>query len=274
MQNTAIMSGEGPAVGGMLARWRKLRRMSQLDLALEAGVSAKHLSFLETGRSRPSREMVLALAAVLDVPLRQQNALLLAAGFAPAWRQSELGAPELAEVNRALDFILAQQEPFPAFVVDRRWNLLRANDAAVRMTTFLLGSAPSGPVNLAEAILSPDALRPYIVDWEASALYLIPGVQADALADGAPETAALLQRLLAYPGVPSLSQSALIEQSHGPVLTVHFRKGDTALRLFTTIATLGTPQDVTLQEIRIECFFPADEATRKLFATWASHARN
>jgi transcriptional regulator with XRE-family HTH domain len=269
MRNTALATLEGTGIGDMLARWRKLRRLSQLDLALAAGISAKHLSFLETGRSRPSREMVLALATTLDVPLRQQNALLLAAGFAPAWRESDLAAPELAQVNHALDYMLAQQEPFPALVVDRRWNLLRANAGAVSLTAFLLGAAPEGPVNLAEAMLSPDALRPYIVDWEAAALYLIRGVQADATADGTAETAALLQRLLAFPDVPRLSRVLPLERMPEPVLIVEFRKSATSLRLFTTIATLGTPHDVTLQEIRIECFFPADAATRRIFQDWA-----
>ncbi|HUN50435.1 MAG TPA: helix-turn-helix transcriptional regulator [Candidatus Sulfotelmatobacter sp.] len=272
MGNSALSEAEGTAIGDMLARWRKQRRLSQLDLALTAGISAKHLSFLETGRSRPSRDMVLALATALDVPLRQQNALLLAAGFAPAWRESDLAAPELAQVNHALDHMLAQQEPFPALVVDRRWNLLRANAGAVRLTAFLLGAAPEGPVNLAEAMVSPDGLRPYIVDWQAAALHLIRGVQADALADGTAETAALLKRLLAYPGVPSLSSLPPVQPMPEPVLIVEFRKGDTALRLFTTIATLGTPHDVTLQEIRIECFFPADAATRQVFLDWAAAA--
>jgi hypothetical protein len=156
--------------------------------------------------------MVLRLAAALDVPLRQQNMLLLAAGYAPIWRESDLAAPELAQVNNALDYMLAQQEPFPAFVVDRRWTLLRANAGARRLTEFLSGSAPanpapSGPVNLADGLVSPDGLRPLIVNWEEVALYFIRGVQADAVADGTPETAQLLKRLLAYPGVPALSQA-------------------------------------------------------------------
>src|SRR5262245_63478611 len=154
--------------GSGLRWWRERRGFSQLDLPGVAETTQRHLSFLESGRASPSREMVLRLAAVLDLPLRQQNALLLAAGFAPAWRESELSAPELAQVNSALDYMLAQQEPYPAFVVDRRWTLLRANAGAGRLVEFLTGPAPARvpatgePANLAVALVSPEGLRPFI----------------------------------------------------------------------------------------------------------------
>lgn len=258
------------AFGPRLRWWRTHRGQSQLDLAGVAEISQRHLSFLESGRTAPSRDMVLRLAAALDVPLRQQNALLLAAGFAPMWRESTLAAPELAQVMRALDHMLEQQEPYPAFVVDRRWNLLRANRGALGMTEFLLGppADPAAPVNLADALMSPAALRPLIVNWEEVALYFLRGVQADALADGTAETADLLRRLSTYPDAAPLARK-LPAEPHGPVLTIHFRKGDTSLRLFTTIATLGTAHDVTLQEIRIESFFPADAASAALMREWA-----
>jgi transcriptional regulator with XRE-family HTH domain len=267
------MAQAGEQFGGRLRRWRERRGLSQLDLALVADSSQRHLSFLESGRTRPSRDIILRLAAALDVPLRDQNALLLAAGFAPVWPARDLAAPELAPVTHALDLILAQQEPFPALVVDRRWNLLRANPAAQRLVAFLSGPAPAdpsaGPVSLADALMAPGVLRSSTVNWDEVALYFIRSVQADALADGAPETASLLQRLLAYPGVPGLAQLPE-ETPQAPVLTVWFRKDDVSLRLFTTIATLGTPHDVTLQEIRIECFFPIDDATRTVFRQWAN----
>ncbi len=260
--------------GARLRWWRGRRNLSQLDLAGAARTTQRHLSFLESGRTAPSRTMVLRLADALDVPLRQQNALLLAAGFAPAWRERDLAAPEMAEVNRALQFMLDQQEPYPAFVVDRRWNLLRANAGAGRLVEFLLGPAPppapgAPPPNLAEALLG--ALRPFIVNWEDTARFFLRGVQADAAADGTAETAALLERLLAFPDLPALYEGLAPEEATAPVLAMDFRKGETSFRLFTTIATLGTPLDVTLQEIRVECFFPADEASGELFRRWAAH---
>lgn len=259
-----------PTFGAHLRIWRERRSLSQLDLAGAAETSQRHVSFLESGRTRPSREMVLRLAATLDVPLRQQNAMLLAAGYAPVWRESALSAPELANVNRALDHMLDQQEPFPALVVDRHWNLLRANSGAARLTAFLTGPAPadpapSGAVNIAEWLISPTGLRPLIINWQEVALHFLRGVQADALADQSAETAELLKRLLAMPGVPDLSRAPTIETAPEPVLSMQFLRNGTSLHLFTTIATLGTPQDVTLQEIRVECFFPADDATAAWF---------
>jgi transcriptional regulator with XRE-family HTH domain len=252
--------------------WRERRGLSQLALAMTAEVSQRHLSFLEVGRTAPSREMVLRLAATLDLPLRQQNALLLAAGFAPVWRESAFAAPELAVVNRALDYMLEQQEPYPAFV-DRRWNLLRLNKGGQRLVGYLTDTPPAeadpaNPINLADALMAPDALRPLIGNWREVALYFLRGVQADALADGTDETAALLERLLAYPDTPRISEAPSIDEVQGPVLAIHFAKGGTSLRLFTTLATLGTPQDVTAQEIRIECFFPADAASAEVFRQW------
>jgi transcriptional regulator with XRE-family HTH domain len=269
------MDAAGSSFGTGLRWWRQRRGLSQLDLASAADTTQRHLSFLESGRAGPSREMILRLAAVLDLPLRQQNVLLLAAGFAPAWRESDLSAPELAQVNRALDYMLAQQEPFPAFVVDRRWNLLRANRGAGRLVEFLTGPAPAAaaaptePVNLAIALVSPAGLRPCIVNWEAVALYFLRGVQADAIADGTRETADLLARLLAFPDLPALSQLPNPAETRAPVLSIHFRRQETSLRLFTTIATLGTPHDVTLQEMRVECFFPMDDPTAQIFRDWA-----
>src|SRR5215510_6764125 len=198
--------------GSGLRWWRERRGFSQLDLAGAAETTQRHVSFLESGRAGPSPEMILRLATVLDIPLRQQNALLLAAGFAPAWRESDLSAPELAQVSGALDYMLAQQEPYPAFVVDRRWNLLRANAGAGRFVEFLTGPAParpapSEPVNLAVALVSPDGLRPFIVNWQEVAQYFLRGVQADAIADGTRETAELLRKLLAFPDLPALSRN-------------------------------------------------------------------
>jgi len=254
--------------------WRAHRGLSQLALAGRAGVSQRHLSFLELGRAAPSRAMVDRLAAALDIPLRQHNALRLAAGFAPRWRQRDLAAPDMAGVAGALDHMLAQQEPYPAVVVDRHWNLLRSNAAAVRLVEFLVGPiAPGTKINLADALVAPDVLRPNLANWAEVVRHFIRSVEADAAADGLVETAALLDRLLGYRGVRAALRLAADKADAGPVLAMHFRKADTSLRLFTTIATLGTPQDVTLQELRIECFFPMDNATAKLLQGWAKAPR-
>lgn len=261
---SAVRNGR-PAFGEQLRWWRKRRGLSQLEFAIAAGISQRHLSFLETSRAAPSQPMVLALAAALNLSFRQQNALLAAAGFATLWKEGRLGAPELAQVDRALDYILAQQEPFPAFVVDRHWNLRRANRGAVRLVEFLLGAVPTDDVNLAEALVSPAVLRPFVVNWEEVTLHFVRGVQADAIADHSPASRSLLARLCAYDGVAALMQAAAVEDGLRPLLPIHLRKGETSLQLFTTIATLGTPQDITVQEIRVESFFPMDEATATFF---------
>ena len=254
-----------------LREWRQRRGWSQLDLAGRADISQRHLSFLELGRAAPSRDMVLRLAATLDIPLRQHNALLLAAGFAPVWRETDLGAPELADVRHALDHILSQQEPFPAVAVDRHWNLLQANDGAVRLVEFLVGPlAPGTKINLADALVGPDVLRPFLLNWQEVVRYFIRSVEADAAADGRAETTALLERLLAYEGVRPLLKGATPADASGPVLPMHFSKGQVSLQLFTTIATLGTPQDITLQELRIESFFPMNRESALVLRGWAA----
>lgn len=251
--------------------WRQHRGLSQLDLAGRAEISQRHLSFMELGRASPSPEMVMRLADALDVPLRQHNTLLLAAGFAPVWRQTDLAAPELSQVRSALDYMMAQQEPFPAVAVDRHWNLLKSNSGAVRLVEFLVGPlAHDTPINLADALVAPDVLRPFLLNWADVVRYFIRSVEADAAADGTPETAALLERLLAYEGVRSAVKAPTAELAITPVLHMHFRKGNTALRLFTTIATLGTPQDITLQELRVECFFPMDDETTNVLRAWCA----
>ena len=254
---------------GSLRWWRRHRGLSQLDLAVRTEISQRHLSFLELGRASPSRDMVMRLAIALDVPLRQHNALLIAAGFAPVWRQTNLAAPELGEISRALDYMLAQQEPFPAVAVDRHWNLLRSNSGAVRLVEFLVGPlAPDTPINLADALVAPDVLRPHLLNWADVVRYFVRSVEADAAADGTSETATLHERLLAYEGVRAAVNAVPTDLAATPVLPMHFRKGNTSLRLFTTVATLGTPQDITAQELRIECFFPMDEETARVLRGW------
>jgi transcriptional regulator with XRE-family HTH domain len=269
------MTGKGtveitaPTFGDVLRRWRLARGMSQLTLATEAEISSRHLSFLETGRAHPSREMVLLLAGVLDVPLREQNVLLTAAGFAPVYRETALGAPELQQVRRALGFMLAQQEPYPALVVDQHWNLLMQNQAAGRVLGLFLDAKAvaqvPGPPNVVRMTFHPRGLRPSITNWEAIAGPLIQQIHRAAVG-GVPDegTRRLLEEILAYPGVPARWRTPDPRAQSSPLMPLALRKGDVSARFFTTIATVGTPQDITLQELRVECFFPADEATEAL----------
>jgi transcriptional regulator with XRE-family HTH domain len=252
-------------LGTLLQHWRQVRRMSQLALAIEADVSPRHICFIETGRARASREMVLLLASALDVPLREQNALLLAAGYAPAYRETDLGSPELGAVRTALQAILRQQEPHPAVVMNRSWDILTSNDAASRFFGFLLDPAPaSGPANVIRMMFDPKGLRPFVVNWEEVAEALIMRVHREAVG-GAPDeaTARLLEEVLAFPGVPRRWQRLSLERPLMPVIPVTFRKSSKTFAYFSTVTTLGTAQDVTLQELRIECFFPLDAETER-----------
>jgi transcriptional regulator with XRE-family HTH domain len=257
-----------------LSRWRKRRGISQLQLAMAAACSQRHVSFLELGRTKPSRDMVLRLSVALDASLRQSNELLLAAGYAPIWTETDLGAQALAPVREALDYMLAQQEPYPAVVVDRRWNLIQANKGAVALVEFLVGPLnPGTAINLADALVAPDILRPHLANWSNVVRYFVRSVEADAAADGTAETAALLDRLLGYKDVRAIVSQSPSPVVGAPVLAMHFEKGRTTLRLFTAIATLGTPQDITLQELRIESFFPMDNETGAVFRKWATPSK-
>jgi len=262
--------------GPMLRAWRRRRGASQLALALQSGVSQRHVSFLESGRAKPSREMVVQLTTALDVPLRQRNTMLLAAGFAPAYRESNLGAPELTPVRQAIDRMLKQQEPYPAVVIDRLWNLLDANEAANAFTVFLFEGPPPAlppgkPANLLRWLLDPKALRSKVANWEEVAHYLVSTTYAEILADGGePKALAFIQEIMTYPDVPASFRKLRFEERPPPVLTVDYIVGGRSLSVFTTIATLGTPQDVTLQEVRIECFFPADDRSDALFKSLAA----
>ena len=264
--------------GPMLRTWRRRRGASQLALALQSGVSQRHVSFLESGRAKPSREMVVQLTTALDVPLRQRNTMLLAAGFAPVYRETSLGAPELTPVRQAIDRMLKQQEPYPAVVIDRLWNLLDANEAAMAFTVFLNEGPPPPPPpgkqpNLLRSLLDPKGLRPKLTNWEEVARYLVSTTYAEILADGGePKALAFIEEVMAYPDVPASFRKLRFEERPAPVLTLDYIVGGKSLSVFTTIATLGTPQDVTLQEVRIECFFPADDRSDALFKSLAARA--
>jgi transcriptional regulator with XRE-family HTH domain len=253
-----------------LASLRKWRGLSQLQLAAAADCSQRHISFLELGRTQPSREMMRRLSAALGLSFRQSNDLLLAAGFAPIWSDTPFDAETLAPVRQALNFMLEQQEPYPAVVVDRRWNLIQANKGAVAMVEFLVGPlTPGAAINLADALIAPDVLRRYLTNWREVVAYFVRSVEADAAADATKETAALRDRLLSYPGVQESLAAPAAETVAAPILPMRFAKGRVLLELFTTLTILGMPQDATLQEMRIESFFPMNDETRQVFRQWA-----
>lgn len=258
-----IDSHPSPAhVGVLLREWRSARRLSQLDLALDAGLSARHLSCIETGKAQPSREMLSRLADTLEMPLRERNTLLVAAGFAPKYPETALGRPELAQVRRAIDCILAQQEPYPAFLLNRHWDVLGANSAAQRVGNFMMEGRESKHRNMVRQIFDPDDLRPAIANWEEVAGDLIRHLHNEVA--GAPSDAvarALLDEALSYPGVPARWRTRDLSAAPMPLLTTVLRRGDVELTFFSTITTFGTPRDVTLEELHIECCFPVDEAT-------------
>lgn len=256
--------------GALLKEWRRSRGVSQLDLALSCDVSQRHVSFIESGRSTPSRGMILHLAAALAVPLREQNAMLLAAGYAPAFGERELGEPDMAPVSRALDQALRQQEPFPALVVDAAYTVLHANAAAGRLLGFLFDGAP--PVapdaggNLVDMLIRPDGLRPLVEDWERTMTWMLRRVRSEYLMEGQPdELKTLFEDLRAHPDGERLLAQPRDDRDLPVTLNVAFRKGETRLSLFTMIATMGTPLDVSLQNIRLEFFFPADAETEAWF---------
>jgi transcriptional regulator with XRE-family HTH domain len=257
------------SVGALLREWRKVRRLSQLDLALRMDVSARHVSRVESGRAQPSRHMVTRLADALDMPLRERNGLLSAAGYAREYPERGLGTPEMTEVRRAIEVMIDHHEPYPAFVMNRRWDVLMASRGAARVAGFLCGGTRHG--NMLLQFFDPDDLRAAVVNWEEVAGDLIRHLHDEiAAVPGDVATRELLERIMAYPGVPSRwATREFGGEPPSPVLTVEFRKGDTTLRFFSTITTFGTPRDVTLDELRIECAFPADEATAALCRTLA-----
>ena len=253
-------------VGVLLQQWRKSRRLSQLALAAEAVVSLRHLCFIETGRARPSRTMVLRLADALDVPLRERNTLLLAAGFAPVYRESPVEAPVLAAISGALGAILTQQEPYPAVVMDRDWNIRQTNDAADRLFDLLTAGhspGPPGPPNVLRMMLHPDGVRRYVTNWPEVATALLRRIRREATGGSTDEHARrMLTEVLTYPEMPR-PPAAPDEHPQLPIIPVRFARDRHVFSYFSTVTTLGTAQDVTLEELRIELFHPEDQPTRE-----------
>lgn len=250
------------SVGQMVRHWRRTRRLSQLDLAEQAEVSTRHLSFIETGRSKPSREMVLVLASALEIPLRERNSLLQAAGFAPAYTETDLGAPEMAQVRQALELILAQ--PIGAVVFDRSGTTLMINEPIRALGLWLLGPDVSFEgTNMVRSIFDEDGLKPYIVNWEDVAKATLVRLRREAFAEADERLSLLHDRLVAMPGVPSELGKPDWESVPPLLIPLVLEKDGLRLSWFTTLTTLGTPTDITLSELRIEQYYPADEATRQ-----------
>jgi transcriptional regulator with XRE-family HTH domain len=250
--------------GEHLRQWRQHRRLSQLDLAHQAEISTRHLSFVETGRSLPSREMVLRLAERLDVPLRERNALLIAAGYAPMYRERSLDHPDLAAARKAIDLILKSHEPYPALAVDRHWNLVAANSM---LPHLLAGADPAllqGQVNVLRLSLHPQGLAPQIVNLAQWRSHLFERLRQQIQATGDATLSALLEELRAYP-VPAGADELRMEGEHlGVVMPFQFRSNFGVLSLISTTTIFGTPVDVTLQELALETFFPADPFTGEI----------
>ncbi|MEO1059811.1 MAG: helix-turn-helix transcriptional regulator [Actinomycetota bacterium] len=255
------------AFGAELRRWRRHRRLSQLELASTAEVSQRHLSFLENGRSRPSPEMVEHLAIVLDVPLRARNALLNAAGFAAAYTEEPLDGPALSQIREGLETLVEAHDPYPAYVVDRCWNLLIANTAAARLTELLLPTdvALEHAGNLLRLVLHPDGARSRIVNWEQAAIALVERLAAECGADPTDaELAALFDEVTSYPGIADLPRPSLRTAAGNLVTDLRVATDDGELRLITTISSLAAASDVTLDELRLETLLPIDRASADL----------
>lgn len=247
--------------GEHLREWRQRRRMSQLDLAHEAEISTRHLSFVETGRSAPSREMVLRLAERLDVPLRERNAMLVAAGYAPMYRERPLSDPALSAARQAVDLILKSHEPYPAIAVDRHWNLLAGNAMVPLMLAGADASLLQPPVNVLRLSLHPKGLASRIVNLGQWRNHLFERLRQQVHATGDVQLAALLEELRAYPVPEGASETHLEGELLGVAMPFQFRSEAGVLSLISTTTVFGTPVDVTLQELALETFFPADAFT-------------
>jgi transcriptional regulator with XRE-family HTH domain len=231
--------------------------LSQLDLALRGGTSQRHLSFVESGRSVPSRTMLTTLSDALNIPLRERNALLLAAGYAPLYPEASLDDATMRVVTQALDQMLSNHEPHPAVVMDRYWNILRANNAAPAFFGSIIDLAKfPKPRNLLDLTFNPEGLRPHIEDWESVAVGLLQRVQREAVGliiDDRLRT--ILDNIKRYPGADKLSPSG---SPDSPILPITFRRGSDRISYFSLVTTIGTPQTVTAQELRLECMFPVN----------------
>jgi transcriptional regulator with XRE-family HTH domain len=259
--------------GAMLRNWRKARNLSQLELALRAGSSQRNLSFVESGRTRPSREMVLKLAEALDLPLRARNEILLAAGFAPFYEERSLKQPAMTIVNEMLRRMLQHHEPYPGLVLDGGWNVVMHNAAAGRVINGCVAPealreiSSEGSLNFLRLMCDPIGIRPHVRNWPQVGSALLARVRREAVAYPGSQSEVLLRELLGEGLLPSFT---VTDSALEPVISVDLEIEGSVLRLFNALTTLGAPQDITLQEVRIEMSFPADEATADLLRRWGN----
>jgi transcriptional regulator with XRE-family HTH domain len=248
-----------PQLGELLRYWRQERGKSQLDLSMDTGISQRHLSFVESGRSAPSRDFLSIVSDALNIPLRERNVLLLASGYAPQYKEQGMDAEQMAVVTRAVDRMLQQHEPHPALVLDRYWNIVRTNEAAPKFfAQFVDLEKRPKPRNLLDLTFDPAGLRPFIEDWEKVAAGLLQRVRREAVEQILDERLQeMLKRLREYPGARALKPPAVTQS---PVLPIVFCKGSQRFSYFSLITTVGTPQCITAQELRVECMFPTDPA--------------
>ena len=250
---------DGPKqVGALIKEWRQRRRISQLDLSIESGISTRHLSFVETGRSKPSSEMILKLSEFLNVPLRERNHLLLAGGYAPAYAEHPLDAPEMTAARSAVREVLKAHEPYPALAVDRMWNVVDAN---ANVNTLMQVASPhllEGQVNALRLTLHPDGMAPHIVNHGQWRAHVLGGLRRSAEARGDVDMLALYDELRAYPCDDTYAETSTPGGVHVPFI---LRVDERQLSFLAIIATFGTALDITLSELAIESFFPADEST-------------
>ena len=250
-----------PQLGELLRYWRQERGKSQLDLSFDTGISQRHLSFVESGRSSPSRDFLSIVSDALNIPLRERNVLLLASGYAPLYSEQSMDAEQMAIVTRAIGRMLEQHEPHPALVLDRHWNVVRTNRAAPRFfSSFVDLEARPKPRNLLDLMFDPAGMRPFVEEWEKVAAGLLQRVRREAVGQVVDAgLQKLLEGLRKYPGVAGL-KPPLAPQS--PVLPITFRRDSERFSYFSLITTVGTPQCITAQELRVECMFPTDAEER------------
>lgn len=265
-------SRRGGLFPALLKYWRGLRGMSQLDLALTADVSARHVSFLETGRSAPSREMVLRLGSALQIPLRDQNEMLIAADFEPQFDEPDAATGLSGPIGQALERMMAQHEPFPLAVMDRRYDVLRTNRGGQQLLARFVAdpTALTPPVNACRLLFDPAGARPFVPDWERAAKLMLARLHREALAQPQDDAlSSLVDELSSFPGVPDDWRQPDFSMPVDPVFTLRLRRDDLELAFLTTLTVFSAPQNVTLEELRIESYYPLDDATERACRAYA-----